>query len=166
MSDTTSISKSTSSISSQFAERISVQERVSGQLQVIKDAAVYMVRLTSSVLETSFIELCTQILAELQAHLGILSSNPAATLILQVRVLPKATSVDSPCIKEEGRVLDLSLLQFGSDRSLEMADLFALVESVHINGSGRLVVVKKMSSQNSAFVLLGVKYQAASDIAS
>jgi hypothetical protein len=161
MSETASASSS-HSVSNQLNERISVQKRANGLPQTVKDAAVYMVRLTSPVLTTSFAQLRAQILAELRAHLGVLSANPAATLILETRVLPEAKTVE-PCVEGTARVLDLSLLQFGSDHSMEISELMSLVDSVHNNGSGRLVVVKKLGSRNSALVVLGVKYQANPD---
>ncbi|KID84511.1 O-methyltransferase family protein [Metarhizium guizhouense ARSEF 977] len=147
MDDTTSAS-SGYAMNNQLMDRISVQQRSSGQQQVVKDAAVYMVRLTSSVLVTPFSQLRKQILAELEAH---------------VRVLPKTKSLEhyGP---GTARVLDLSLLQRGSDRPMEITDIFALVEDVHHDGSGRLAIVKNMCVQNSAFVVLGVKYQAGSYI--
>ncbi|KAF5131495.1 Dothistromin biosynthesis regulatory protein aflJ [Metarhizium anisopliae] len=162
MDDTTSAS-SGYAMNNQLMDRISVQQRTSGQQQVVKGAAVYMVRLTSSVLVTPFSQLRKQILAELEAHVKVLSANPAATLILQVRVLPKTTSLEhyGP---GTARVLDLSLLQVGSDRPMEITDIFALVEDVHHDGSGRLVIVKNMCVQNNDFVVLGVKYQAGSYI--
>lgn len=160
MDDTTSASNGYA-MNNQLMDRISVQQRTSGQQQVVKDAAVYMVRLTSSVLVTPFSQLRTQILAELEAHVKVLSANPAATLILQVRVLPKTTSLEH-YIPGTARVLDLSLLQLGSDRPMEITDIFALVDDVHHDGSGRLVIAKNMCVQNSAFVVLGVKYQAGS----
>ncbi|KAH8121195.1 O-methyltransferase family protein [Trichoderma asperelloides] len=158
MNDTTSASNGYA-MNNQLMDRISVQQRTSGQQQVVKDAAVYMVRLTSSVLVTPFSQLRMQILAELEAHVNVLSANPAATLILQVRVLPKTTSLEH-YTAGTARVLDLSLLQLGSDRPMEITDIFALVDDVHHDGSGRLVIVKNMCVQDSAFVVLGVKYQA------
>ncbi|EXV01917.1 hypothetical protein X797_004751 [Metarhizium robertsii] len=121
MDDTTSAS-SGYAMNNQLMDRISVQQRTSGQQQVVKDAAVYM-----------------------------------------VRVLPKTTSLEhyGP---GTARVLDLSLLQLGSDRPMEITDIFALVEDVHHDGSGRLVIVKNMCVQNNDFVVLGVKYQAGSYI--
>ncbi|KAE9364955.1 nonfunctional aflatoxin co-regulatory protein [Stipitochalara longipes BDJ] len=149
-------------INNQLNERISVQKRVNGLPQTLKDAAVYMVRLTLPALTTSSAQLRAQILAELRAHLGVLSANLASTLILEIRVLPESKTVD-PCVEAKARVLDLSLLQFGSDTSLEMSELTDLVYSVQNNGSGRLVVFKKLSSCNSPLVVLGVKYKASPD---
>lgn len=156
MSEPVSLSNG-DSVNSHLKERISVQQRNIGEPQVVKDAAVYMVRLMSPMWATSFAQLRTRILAELQAHLGVLSANPTAVLVLQMRVLPTKSAY--PYIDEIARVLDLSLLQLGSDRSAEITDLLDLVDSVHNNDGGRMVV-KKLCSHNSALVVLGVKYQA------
>ncbi|UKZ81636.1 hypothetical protein TrVFT333_009408 [Trichoderma virens FT-333] len=156
MDDTTSASNGYA-MNNQLMDRTSVKQRTSGQQQVIKDVAVHMVRLTSLVLVVPFSQLRTQILAELKARVKVLSANPAATLILQVRVLPKTTSLEN-YIAGTARVLDLSLLQLGSDRPMEITDIFALVDGVHHDGSVRLVILNSMCVQNSPFVVLGVKY--------
>jgi len=142
------------SVSNQLNERISVQQRASGYRQVVKDAAVYKVRLIPSMLAKAFLQLRNRTLARLQAHLVVLKANPEVSLILQVRVVPKAKRVD-PCIKETARILDLPLLQLGSERSMEITEPLWLVDSVQNNGSGRLVV-KKLYPQNSALLTLEV----------
>ncbi|KAL9066490.1 MAG: hypothetical protein Q9161_007553 [Pseudevernia consocians] len=139
-----------------FNGRITVQKRVPAAVQVIKDAAVYMLRLT-----TPSLFLPTNILGELSAHLGVLRTNTSATLILAPPLLPEPGTVD-PDVEAMARLRDLSRLQLTNECGLELDELIEMVNSVH-DSRGRLVVAHKLRSPNSATVALGVKYEAYAD---
>ena len=136
--------------------RITVQRRMSAAVQVVKDAAVYILRLTAP---TS--SLPTQILTELRAHLGVLRANASATLILAPPLLPEPGTVDLD-VEAMARLRDLSHLQLTNEGGLELGELMEMVNSVH-DSRGRLVVANKLRSRNSATVALGVKYEAYAD---
>ena len=142
--------------SEKFSRRITVQKRMPAAIQVVKDAAVYILRLTSP-----SHSLPALILAELHAHIGVLRANALATLILTPRLLPEPGTVD-PHVEAMARLRDLSHLQLTNEPGMELGDLIEAVNSVH-DSKGRLVVVNKLRSRNSATVALGVKYQAYGD---
>lgn len=140
-----------------------VQKRALGEVQTVTDASVYMVRISSAPgsIRPPITALVDRILQELRAHLGVLRANSSATLILAPRLLPDPGSVD-PSIESVARLRDLSLLQLGNDRELEIGELVDLIASVY-DDAGRLMVVKTLRSPNSAAVALGIKYQAYAD---
>jgi hypothetical protein len=133
--------------------RITVQKRMPAAVQVVKDAAVYILRLTTPSPSPP-----AQILAELSAHLGVLRANALATLILAPPLLPEPGTVD-PDVEAMARLRDLSRLQLTNECGLELDELIEMINSVH-DSRGRLVVVNKLRSRNSATVALGVRYQA------
>lgn len=146
----------------EFSPRITVQKRASGALQVVKDAAVYILRLPAPSPVMPSHSLPTRILAELRAHLGVLRvNNTSATLVLAPRLLPEPGTVE-PDVEAKVRLRDLSRLQLANEREMEMGELLEIVHSVH-DSVGRLVVINKLRSRNSATVALGVKYQAYAD---
>ncbi|KAL9090652.1 MAG: hypothetical protein Q9165_005140 [Trypethelium subeluteriae] len=133
--------------------RVTVQRRMLAAVQVVKDAAVYILRLT-----TPSPPLPTQILAELRAHLGVLRANISATLILAPRMLPEPGTVD-PNTEGLARLHDLSRLQLINECGLELDKLIEMINSVH-DGRGRLVVANKLRSHSSVTLALAVRYQA------
>jgi hypothetical protein len=145
----------------EFSLRITVQKRPLAALQMVKDAAVYILHLPSHSPGGPFHSLLARILAQLRAHLGVLRANASATLILAPRVLPEPGTAD-PDVEAMARLHDLSRLQLANEREMEMGELVEMVNSVH-DGMGRLVVVNKLRSRKSATVALGVKYQAYTD---
>ena len=136
-----------------FRGRITVQKRMPAVVQVVKDAAVYILRLT-----TPFPPLPAQILAELSAHVGILRANASATLILAPPLLPEPGTV-GPTVEAMARLRDLSRLQLTNESGLELGELIEMVNGVH-DSRGRLVVANKLRSRSGATVALGVKYEA------
>ncbi|KAF2723081.1 hypothetical protein K431DRAFT_302017 [Polychaeton citri CBS 116435] len=134
-------------------QRITVQKRIPASVQSVKDAAVYILRLT-----TPSPDLPAYIVAELNAHLDVLRTNASATLILAPPLLPEAGTVDLD-IEAMARTQDLCRLQLTGHCDLELSELIGIVSSVH-DGSGRLIVVSKLRSTNSFTVALGVRYQA------
>lgn len=140
--------------------RISVQHRSIGKTQTVNDGAVYLVRLTSSTLAARFAQLRSRALAELHAHVPVLRANPSANLILQLGAVTGGDP-DSPYVKEMACVLDVFMLQFGSDRSMDLLDALDLVHSVQDSSGGRLVVVNQLCSADNASVVLRIRYQSA-----
>ncbi|KAM7211850.1 hypothetical protein V8F06_012762 [Rhypophila decipiens] len=143
--------------------RISVQRRVPGSLQTVKDAAVYMLRMPSppyslgSSPDDGYHHLAEHILAELRAHLGVLRANAAVTtFVLALRPLPEPGSVGID-VETTACVRDLSKMQLTNERDMRVGEVVQLVDSVQ-DGVGRLVVVNKLLSPNSATVAFVVKY--------
>lgn len=139
--------------------RIVVQERPPASTQPIKDAAVYILRLsTPPVSHKAEDTLANTLLAELHAHLGVLRANKNATLILAPPLLPdpgpNATRAESMA-----RVRDLCRLQLLDWYDLEAGELVQLLDGVR-DESGRLEVVSTLQSPHCASVALAVKYQA------
>lgn len=110
--------------------RITVQKRMPAEVQVVKDAAVYILRLG-----TPFPPLHAQMLAELSAHLGVLRANSSATLILAPPLLPEAGTTD-PDVEATARLRDLCRLQLTNQCDLELGELIEMVSSVHESRDG------------------------------
>lgn len=132
--------------------RIIVQQRTPAASQTVKDAAAYILRLS-----TPSISLRAQVLAELNAHLGVLRANGMATLILAPPLLPEAGSVE-PDVEAMARSRDLSRLQLTNECELEVEELTEIVNSV-CDSRGRLIVVNKLRSRSGATVAMRVKYE-------
>ena len=132
--------------------RFTVQRRALAATQTVKDAAVYLLRLTDSP------TLREQLLAELNAHLHVLRANSSSTLILALPFLPEPGSVE-PEVEATARLWDLSRLQLNNESNLELSDCIELVNSVQDSG-GRLVVINKLRSRSSSTAAVGVKYEA------
>jgi hypothetical protein len=129
-----------------------VVQRAQGSPQTITDAAVYLVRLS-----TSASPVRARIVSELRAHLGVLQANRAALLVLTSQLLPEPGTVPAH-VERLARLRDLSLLQLAGTGLLTLQELMDLVDSIH-DGDGGLVVVKKLHAANSAVVGLGIRYQ-------
>ncbi|KAL8792411.1 MAG: hypothetical protein Q9195_005025 [Heterodermia aff. obscurata] len=142
----------------ELRSRITIQKRIAGTPQPIKNAAVYILRVPTSSSGGQFQSLPARISAELRAHLGILHANTAVTLILAPGLLPEPGTVDSE-VDAMARLHDLSILQLTDECAMEMGEVVELVNEIH-DSMGRLVVVNQLRSRNSATVALGVKYQA------
>jgi len=139
-------------------DRITVQKRAPGGLQTVKDAVVYIILLPAPSPAVLSQSVPASILGELRAHLSVLRTNTAATLILVVRFPPEPGTVDSD-VEAMARLRDLSRLQLTNEREMEMEETVEMVNSVH-DSIGCLVVVDKLRSRNTATVALAVKYQA------
>lgn len=131
---------------------ITVHHRAHGASQTIKDAAVYLLRLST----TSVMTVRSRIIAELRAHLGILQANRTALLILTSPILPESGTLPAH-IEQLARLRDLSRLQLMGNGNLTLQELVDLVNSIH-DGDGGLVVVKKLHAPQSAFIGLGIRY--------
>ena len=140
----------------QVNSNILVQKRTHTVVQQIKDAAVYILRLTSASHSDR-----THILTELKAHIGILSANSSATLILAPRLLPEPKTVD-PHRESMARLRDLSRQQLTDEYDLELGEVSEIVHSVY-DTRGGLFVANKLPSRNSPTVALEVRYKASSE---
>lgn len=129
--------------------------RQPGTPQTIRDAAVFLVRVST----TSSVPLRQRIELELRAHLDVLDANPSALLILTAPVLPEPGTVP-PHAEHRARLRDLALLQLVGDGNLTLHELIQLVHGVHHANGGSLAVVKKLYAPNSAFVGLGIRLRA------
>lgn len=138
--------------------RITVQRRAPGAVQPITDATVYVLRLTSTTMTTTPAP-CSpaQVVAELNAHVGALRTNPAATLILTVPLLPEPGAVSSEA-EARTRLGNLCCLQLTGQYGMELSELLRLVGRAG-DESGRLMVASRLRCPNSDMVALGVKYQ-------
>ena len=146
----------------ELTRRITVQERVPGRQQTVKDAAVYILHLPMPSPGMSSDSIPASILAELRAHFGVLRANRnSVTLILAPRLLPEPGSVD-PDIEAIARTRDLSHLQLANEREMEIGELVEMVKGVH-DSTGWLVVANSFRSRNSATMALSIKYQAYAD---
>jgi hypothetical protein len=97
-------------------------------------------------------------LAELKAHIDVLSASSGATLIVSARpALPQPGTIDSD-IEAVARLRDLSLLQLFDESEMELLELIELVHGVN-NSSGQLVVVNQLQSRRRVTVALCIKYQ-------
>ncbi|KAI9727723.1 MAG: hypothetical protein M1828_005951 [Chrysothrix sp. TS-e1954] len=135
--------------------RITVQRRTPGVAQIVKDAKVYILRLTT--LSSS---LSAQIRAELEAHLAVLHANSQATIILAPPLLPEPATI-GPEDETLVRLYDLYHLQLSNESKLELEELMKVVNSVY-DDEGRLVIAHKLRSCNGALVAVGISYEAKS----
>lgn len=138
--------------------RITVQRRAPEAVQPVTDATVYVLRLTSTT-TTAMPAPCSpaQVAAELNAHVGALRANAAATLILTVPLLPEPGAVSSDA-EAKARLGNLCCLQLTGQYGMELSELLRLVGRAG-DESGRLVVASRLRCPHSDMVALGVKYQ-------
>lgn len=142
---------------------IEVQLRTPHTPQVVKDAAVYLVRGPSDLLD--YQGLATWVQAELQSHLDVLRASPDSLLLLAVEQLrPDPGSVD-PAVEAVAAARAMNFAQLAGDEAPEMdlAKLEQLVGRVRDTntkdgGGGGLVVLNKLHSRHSSTVALGIKY--------
>ncbi len=127
-----------------------MQTRAAAAAQSVKDAAVYILRLT----EVSTLR--EQLVAELHAHLHVLRGN-GSTLIIELPFVPEPGSVD-PNVEITARLWDLSRSQLTNECDLEVGDLESVINSVQ-DGSGKLIVVKQLRSRSSTTLAVGIKYE-------
>lgn len=142
---------------SQPNDRITVERRLAGALQSTHGAAIYALAVPSPSPVVARPLLQPRIQAELEAHIGVLSSNPNSRMVLTARSLSPPGMNDLQAAAK-ARLHDLSLLQLSNDRELETSEMRSLVQSVG-NSEGRLVVVNELRSPNSAAVAFEVRWQ-------
>ncbi|TWU71003.1 hypothetical protein ED733_001830 [Metarhizium rileyi] len=135
-----------------FGGRISVQNRAPAAAQVVKNAAVYIVRISSQVAP-----LPAQILDELNAHVDVLRTNPSSTLVLALSVLPEPSDF-GPVVEAKARMRDLYRFQLTNQYRIGLEDVLGIIQSAS-DGEGRLVVASTMRCTESPTVVLGIRYQ-------
>lgn len=143
---------------------IEVQLRAPHTPQVVKDAAVYLVRGPSDLLHDHQ-GLATWVQAELQSHLDVLRASPDSLLLLAVQLRPDPGSVD-PAVEAVACARAMNFAQLAGDSAPEMdlAELEQLVGRVRDNnntkdgGGGGLVVLNKLHNRHSSTIALGIKY--------
>lgn len=163
-------------------ERMTIQSRTPGSTQAITDAAVYLLRVPSPSPPPSFSSgqqqeatTCSSssslvlhdrhslrhyIHSELTAHLGVLRANRAAKFVLSFRPLPESGphSLVAPHVEALARARDLAKMTLINGGDLELRDVLGIVEGVR-DEQGRLVVINKIQCQNSATVVVSIRYQ-------
>lgn len=164
-------------------ERISIQSRTPGSSQTTTDAAVYLLRMPSPSSSSSpspsssgqqGATTCSSSLvfndrdslrhymhSELTAHLDVLRANPAAKFVLSFRPLPEAGAkgvVVAPHVEAMARARDLAKMTLTNGGDLELRDVLGVVEGVQ-DEQGRLAVINKIQCQNSATVVVSIRYQ-------
>lgn len=144
-----------------YFERIAIQKRTPGSPQTITDAAVYLLRVPSPSLSGAIFNdkesLRYHIRSELTAHFGVLRANPAAKFVLSLRPLPEAKGVN-PRVEAMARARDLAKMALVNGGDLELNEVLEIVEGMH-DEQGRLAVINKIQCQNSATVVLSIRYQ-------
>ncbi|KAI1810488.1 hypothetical protein GGS20DRAFT_579836 [Poronia punctata] len=137
---------------------IATEQRAPGTPQHVRDAALFIIRMPPQLAKAT-----TRIREELHAHIGALSYNRRARLLL---VLPSVlnerngtdeseASVDAEAL---ARLRDLTLWQLTNESELELSTVLDLVRGVH-DGTGRLVVVTKFTARHHPAVALEMRYQ-------
>lgn len=126
-------------------------------MQVVKDAALYIVRFPTLSLGMSGHSLSDRALAELRAHLGVLRVDTSMKLILVLCLIPEPGSVNTD-VEAAARARDLYRLQLTNEQEIEITELVEMVNNVQDNMGG-LVVVNKLNLRNSATVALAIQYQ-------
>ncbi|RAO67410.1 uncharacterized protein BHQ10_003422 [Talaromyces amestolkiae] len=140
-----------------FHPRIEVQKRPPGSMQVVKDAALYIVRLPTLSPGMPGHSLSDRALAELRAHLGVLRADTSMKLILVLCLIPEPGSVNAD-VEAAARARDLCRLQLSNEREIGVTDLVEMVNNMQDNMGG-LIVVNKLNLRNSATVALAIQYQ-------
>ena len=141
--------------------RIMIQHRPVGAPQTVEDAAVYILHLPAPSLSTLSSSQASQITAELRAHFNILRTNSNVTLVVVARLVPEPGTMDADA-EALARMHDLWLLQMTNNQALEISQLLEALDGVR-DGSGRLVVVNKLSSRRHFIVALEVQIRPLSD---
>lgn len=147
-----------------YLERVAIQKRVPGSPQTITDAAVYLLRVPSpsasagSLVFNDRASMSDYIRSELTAHLGVLRAHPAAKFVLSFRPLPEAQAGVDPHVEAMARTRDLAKMALTNGGDLELKEVLAIVDSVR-DDRGHLAVINKIQCQNSATVVISIRYQ-------
>ncbi|KAI1405399.1 hypothetical protein F4819DRAFT_423921 [Hypoxylon fuscum] len=137
-----------------LASRIVVQQRTPGAPQQIRDAALFIVRLPV----TSHVS-SSRVCEELNAHIGTLSANPRARLLLVFpSVLRDAGGGTGAEIEVQARLRDLAFWQLTNEGELEIEGLIGLISGVR-DGVGQLAIVNKFAATHHPAVAFEIRYQ-------
>lgn len=141
----------------QLSSRLTVQQRASGTLQTIQDAAVYILYLPPASPAVPSSSILAGIAAELKAHISVLRANSSATLVLAAYLLPEPGKLDAD-VEVLARLRNLSLMQLANEREIEESEVISMLNGVE-DRMGRLTVVNKLLSRNNATVAFEIRYQ-------
>lgn len=164
-----------------YLDRVTSHKRSPGGPQTITDAAVYLLRVPSpsaaagALVFNDRASLRAYLRAELTAHLGVLRANPAAKFVLSFRPLPEAQMPTSmhmhkmqaglaqqvaldPHVEAMARARDLAKMALTNGGDLELKEVLEIVDGVR-DDLGRLAVINKIQCQNSATVVVSIRYQ-------
>ncbi|KAG8157407.1 hypothetical protein KVR01_012791 [Diaporthe batatas] len=133
--------------------RITAYYRAIGTPQLVRDASIYILDLSSIGLGRS----TQQIVSELLAHKDILRANANSCLVILSHLVPGRGSIP-PEEEIMARLRDLSLFQLSNQHLLHTSELSELVHSIH-DATGRLAVVKKTCSPTGDAAAIEVRYQ-------
>jgi hypothetical protein len=145
----------------QLSSRITIQQRIPATPQSVRNAAVYILRLSSPSPSSPLSSINSKAAAELSAHVDVLRANPGSRLMLTALVLPAPGTVDLET-EAAARLRDLSLLQLANGRQAEMVELVDVLNGVR-DSSGGLVLTNEIRSPTSPLVAFEVRYQAYDD---
>jgi hypothetical protein len=140
---------------------IVTEQRAPGAPQHARDAALFIARMAPQDGNIS-----TRIRTELHAHIGVLSANRRARLLLVLpSVLREHSGTDDLETEADAmaRLRDLTFWQLTNGCELEMSALLDLVHGVH-DGAGRLVVVNKFAAHYHPAVALETRYQSYAEV--
>ncbi|KAI3318553.1 hypothetical protein HD806DRAFT_511971 [Xylariaceae sp. AK1471] len=132
--------------------RVTVTYRAPGSRQTVMGGAIYILHLHSLAPDS--------ILAELQAHLGVLRTNFSVMLVMTARLLPQPGSMSHSEAESVARSRDLAMLQLANEGEMELVGLLKIINSV-TDSCGGLVVTRALRSQHQLVNGLVVKYQMA-----
>ncbi|KAF3058613.1 hypothetical protein GL218_05399 [Daldinia childiae] len=137
-----------------LASRIVVQQRTPGAPQQIRDAALFIVRLPA----TSHV-LSSRVSGELNAHIGALSLNPRARLLLVIPSVLRDTGGGTGVeIEVQARLRDLAFWQLTNEGELDMEALIGLISGVR-DGAGQLAIVNKFAATHHPAIAFEIRYQ-------
>lgn len=131
--------------------RIMVQRGTSTGFQSVRDAAVYLVLLTTT--ETGLI---SKLSAVLEAHLGILQANASAVMIIAPPLLPEPGLISQE-VEATVRSKDITNRQLMGQGRIEVLELTELVNSMR-DEKGGLIVIHKLRFSIGATAAVSVKY--------
>lgn len=132
--------------------RINVQRKTQVGLQVVKDAAVYLLRFSDC-----YGSLRSRLSAELHAHLSVLQASPAAKLILAPPLLPECGTVMAE-VETIMLVQDFSRSQLTNEPSLNLTELMEMISGI-CDSSGRLVVEHTMRFRSNTMAIVTARYE-------
>lgn len=132
------------------SSNIKIMPRALGTKQTVTDAGVYILHISSFSPYT--------IHAELQAHCSILRANNGVMFIPTAHLLPEPGNDWNLVGEAVARARDLSFLQLANEKEVELRELLDVIEMIK-DSSGRLVVAKRLFSNNNAVTALILKYQ-------
>ncbi|EKG11359.1 hypothetical protein MPH_11520 [Macrophomina phaseolina MS6] len=138
--------------------RVSMQQRLPGTPQTVRDASVYILHLPSALSNTPSNARAARIAAEISAHVDVLRANTSAALLIPTTHLVPNPGAVEPGVESTARQRDLTVLQLFNCCEMEMSEFTTMLNGTS-DSLGRLVVVNKLRSSNGAPVALELRYR-------